>query len=55
LTNQPLKWIGQRGRKTALCGTLERGELADNGLIYIPQLVVAPGIIAVFWSELFDL
>ena len=33
---------------------LERGELADEALIRFPQLLVAPGIIAIFWSGLFD-
>jgi AcrR family transcriptional regulator len=33
---------------------LERGELADDALIRFPQLLVAPGIIAIFWSGLFD-
>jgi AcrR family transcriptional regulator len=33
---------------------LERGELADDAVIRFPQLLVAPGIIAIFWSGLFD-
>ncbi|MFZ0426108.1 MAG: TetR/AcrR family transcriptional regulator [Xanthobacteraceae bacterium] len=33
---------------------LERGELADDTLIRFPQLLIAPGIIAIFWSGLFD-
>jgi AcrR family transcriptional regulator len=33
---------------------LERGELSDDTLIRFPQLLVAPGIIAIFWSGLFD-
>jgi len=33
---------------------LERGELVDDALIRFPQLLVAPGIIAIFWSGLFD-
>jgi AcrR family transcriptional regulator len=33
---------------------LERGELADDALIRFPQLLVAPGIISIFWSGLFD-
>jgi AcrR family transcriptional regulator len=32
----------------------ERGELADNTLIRFPQLLGAPGIIAIIWSGLFD-
>jgi len=33
---------------------LERGELADDTLIRFPQLIGAPGIIAIIWSGLFD-
>ena len=33
---------------------LERGELADNTLIRFPQLLGAPGIIAIIWNGLFD-
>ncbi len=33
---------------------LERDELVDDTLIRFPQLLVAPGIIAIFWSGLFD-
>ena len=33
---------------------LERGELADDTLIQFPQLLGAPGIIAIIWSGLFD-
>ena len=33
---------------------LERGELADDTLIRFPQLVGAPGIIAIIWSGLFE-
>jgi AcrR family transcriptional regulator len=32
----------------------ERGELADDSLIRFPQLIGAPGIIAIVWSGLFD-
>jgi AcrR family transcriptional regulator len=32
----------------------ERGELADETLIRFPQLIGAPGIIAIIWSGLFD-
>jgi AcrR family transcriptional regulator len=31
-----------------------RGELKDDTLIKFPQLIVAPGIVAVMWSGLFD-
>ena len=33
---------------------LERGELADDTLIRFPQLLGAPGIIAIIWSGLFE-
>jgi AcrR family transcriptional regulator len=33
---------------------LERGELADDTLIRFPQLLGAPGIIAIVWNGLFD-
>ncbi len=33
---------------------LERGELTDDTLIRFPQLIGAPGIIAIIWSGLFD-
>jgi AcrR family transcriptional regulator len=33
---------------------LERGELAEDTLIRFPQLIGAPGIIAIIWSGLFD-
>jgi AcrR family transcriptional regulator len=32
----------------------DRGELADDALIRFPQLLGAPGIIAIVWSGLFD-
>ena len=32
----------------------ERGELADDVPIRFPQLLVAPGLVAIFWSGLFD-
>jgi AcrR family transcriptional regulator len=32
----------------------ERGELADDSLIRFPQLLGAPGVVAVVWSGLFD-
>ncbi|HEX3939170.1 MAG TPA: TetR/AcrR family transcriptional regulator [Xanthobacteraceae bacterium] len=40
--------------RTLLRRALERGELADDALVRFPQLLVAPGIIAIFWSGLFD-
>jgi hypothetical protein len=33
---------------------LDRGELADDTLIRFPQLLGAPGVIAIVWSGLFD-
>ncbi len=32
----------------------ERGELADDTLIRFPQLIIAPGLVAIIWSGLFD-
>jgi AcrR family transcriptional regulator len=32
----------------------ERGELASDALVRFPQLLAAPGIIAIIWSGLFD-
>jgi AcrR family transcriptional regulator len=46
-----------RGLKAArglLQRAYERGELADDTLIRYPQLLVAPGFIAIVWSGLFD-
>jgi AcrR family transcriptional regulator len=31
-----------------------RGELADDTLVRFPQLIVAPGMVAIVWSGLFD-
>jgi len=31
-----------------------RGELADDTLVQFPQLIVAPGMVAIIWSGLFD-
>jgi AcrR family transcriptional regulator len=33
---------------------LDRGEIADDTLIRFPQLLGAPGVIAIVWSGLFD-
>ena len=33
---------------------LERGELAHDALVRFPQLLAAPGMIAILWSGLFD-
>ena len=32
----------------------ERGELKTDGLVRFPQLLAAPGIVAIIWSGLFD-
>ena len=32
----------------------ERGELADDRLIRFPQLIVAPAMVAIVWSGLFE-
>ncbi|HEY2137617.1 MAG TPA: TetR family transcriptional regulator, partial [Xanthobacteraceae bacterium] len=32
----------------------ERGELANDTLVRFPQLIVAPGMVAIIWSGLFD-
>jgi AcrR family transcriptional regulator len=37
-----------------LARAFERGELKTDALIHFPQLLAAPGIIAVIWSGLFD-
>ena len=33
---------------------VERGELKDDTLVRHPQLLAAPGIVAIMWSGLFD-
>jgi AcrR family transcriptional regulator len=33
---------------------VERGELKDDALIQFPQLLAAPGIVAILWNGLFD-
>ncbi len=40
--------------RARLTRALERGEIADDALIRFPQLLGAPGVIAVVWSGLFD-
>ena len=32
----------------------ERGELAHDAIIRFPQLLIAPGIIAIIWKGLFE-
>jgi AcrR family transcriptional regulator len=43
-----------KGVRTILRRARTRGELADDGLVRFPQLLGAPGIIAIVWSGLFD-
>jgi AcrR family transcriptional regulator len=33
---------------------LARGELVDDTLVRFPQLIIAPGMVAIIWSGLFD-
>ncbi|MEX0841598.1 MAG: TetR/AcrR family transcriptional regulator C-terminal domain-containing protein, partial [Xanthobacteraceae bacterium] len=33
---------------------VERGELPNDSLVRFPQLLAAPGIVAIIWSGLFD-
>ena len=40
--------------RALLARALERGELKDDTLIRFPQLVIAPGMVAIIWSGLFD-
>jgi AcrR family transcriptional regulator len=40
--------------RTLLARALARGELKDDALIRFPQLIVAPGMVAIVWSGLFD-
>ena len=42
------------GVRTILRRARERGEIDDDALIRFPQLIGAPGIIAIVWSGLFD-
>jgi hypothetical protein len=32
----------------------ERGELPDDSLARFPQLIIAPGLVAIMWNALFD-
>jgi len=43
-----------KGVRAILRRARERGEIADDALIRFPQLLAAPGIIAIVWSGLFD-
>jgi AcrR family transcriptional regulator len=40
--------------RTLLARAHERGELKDDTLTRFPQLIVAPGMMAIVWSGLFD-
>lgn len=33
---------------------IDRGEIAGDALVRFPQLLIAPGIVAIIWSGLFD-
>jgi AcrR family transcriptional regulator len=37
-----------------LARAAERGELADDSLARFPQLIIAPGLVAIMWSALFE-
>ena len=37
-----------------LARAVERGELADDALVRFPQLIIAPGLVAIMWSALFE-
>ena len=32
----------------------ERGELPDDSLARFPQLIIAPGLVAIMWNALFE-
>ncbi|NVO13650.1 MAG: TetR/AcrR family transcriptional regulator [Rhodoplanes sp.] len=40
--------------RTLLARAVERGELRHRALVDYPQLVVAPGLLSVIWSGMFD-
>ncbi len=40
--------------RALLARAKQRGELADDTLIRFPQLIIAPGLVAIIWSGLFD-
>jgi hypothetical protein len=40
--------------RALLARARQRGELADDTLIRFPQLIIAPGLVAIIWSGLFD-
>lgn len=43
-----------KGVRAILRRARARGEISDDALIRFPQLLAAPGIIAIVWSGLFD-
>jgi AcrR family transcriptional regulator len=40
--------------RALLARALERGELRNDAIIRFPQLLIAPGIVAIIWSGLFE-
>jgi hypothetical protein len=42
------------GMRALLDAAWRRGELRNDALVRFPQLVVAPGLMAIVWSGLFD-
>ena len=40
--------------RAALAQAVERGELAHDALARFPQLLVAPGLLAIIWNSLFE-
>jgi hypothetical protein len=40
--------------RSMLRRAVERGELKSDALVRFPQLLGAPGIVAIIWSGLFD-
>jgi AcrR family transcriptional regulator len=40
--------------RARLARAVERGEIAGDELVRFPQLLGAPGIVAIVWSDLFD-
>jgi AcrR family transcriptional regulator len=42
------------GMRALLDAAFRRGELRNDALVRFPQLIIAPGLMAVIWSGLFD-
>ena len=40
--------------RALLARAVERGELRDDALARFPQLLIAPGLLAIVWSGLFE-